>query len=300
MTDRPRADAAAGGTARGGGEILAAPGFDARARVAHGLGLARDRLSHARTAGGYGRGIQGLLTRDPLTSDGRRAAVTVAGLYDPCAGRRRPCRRRRRDLCGPGPGVPPPGGRFCRLQRGRPRVVAAQATRCCRGRRTAPATPWRETLVGRATPAGGSVLALRGGRGEEALIAATERALRAGIAAVRPGARVGDISHAIGSVLREEGYAINTEFAGHGIGSTMHQGPHISNTGALGRGHVLKPGLLLALEPWVREDTADLVTDADGWTLRSAAGCRTAHSEHTVAVTLVGAEMLTAPAAVRA
>ncbi|MGD9958808.1 type I methionyl aminopeptidase [Nocardioides sp.] len=126
-----------------------------------------------------------------------------------------------------------------------------------------------------------------------AMIAATERALAAGIAAARPGARVGDLSHAIGSVLSEAGYPINTEFGGHGIGSTMHQDPHVSNTGRPGRGFKLRPGLLLALEPWVMADTAELVTDADGWTLRSATGCLTAHSEHTIAITDDGAEILT-------
>jgi methionyl aminopeptidase len=128
-----------------------------------------------------------------------------------------------------------------------------------------------------------------------ALISATERALRAGIAAAGPGARIGDISHAIGSVLCEAGYQISTEFGGHGVGSTMHQDPHVSNTGRPGRGYRLRPGLLLALEPWVMADTAELVTDADGWTLRSATGCRTAHSEHTIAITRDGAEILTLP-----
>ncbi|KAF4407159.1 MULTISPECIES: type I methionyl aminopeptidase [Streptomyces] len=129
-----------------------------------------------------------------------------------------------------------------------------------------------------------------------AMISATERALAAGIAAAgRPGARTGDISHAIGTVLGEAGYPVNTEFGGHGIGSTMHQDPHIPNTGRPGRGYKLRPGLLLALEPWVMADTAELVTDADGWTLRSATGCRTAHSEHTIAVTEDGAEILTLP-----
>jgi methionyl aminopeptidase len=128
-----------------------------------------------------------------------------------------------------------------------------------------------------------------------AMIEATERALSAGIAAARPGARIGDISHAIGSVLSEAGYPINTEFGGHGIGSTMHQDPHVPNTGRPGRGFKLRPGLMLALEPWVMADTAKLVTDADGWTLRSATGCRTAHSEHTIAITDDGAEILTLP-----
>jgi methionyl aminopeptidase len=128
-----------------------------------------------------------------------------------------------------------------------------------------------------------------------AMIAATERALYAGIAAAVPGARIGDISHAIGSVLSEAGYPINTEFGGHGIGSTMHQDPHVANTGRPGRGYKLRPGLLLALEPWVMADTAELVTDPDGWTLRSATGSRTAHSEHTIAITEDGAEILTSP-----
>jgi methionyl aminopeptidase len=128
-----------------------------------------------------------------------------------------------------------------------------------------------------------------------AMISATERALSAGIAAAGPGARLGDISHAIGSTLSAAGYPINTEFGGHGVGSTMHQDPHVSNTGRPGRGYSLRPGLLLALEPWVMADTAQLVTDADGWTLRSATGCRTAHSEHTVAITSDGAEILTVP-----
>ncbi|MGC4835260.1 type I methionyl aminopeptidase [Micromonospora vinacea] len=129
-----------------------------------------------------------------------------------------------------------------------------------------------------------------------ALIDATERALRAGIAAAGPGVRIGDISHAIGSVLTAAGYSVNTEFGGHGVGSTMHQDPHVSNTGRPGRGYRLRPGLLLALEPWVMADTATLVTDADGWTLRSATGCRTAHSEHTIAITDDGADVLTLPA----
>jgi methionyl aminopeptidase len=126
-----------------------------------------------------------------------------------------------------------------------------------------------------------------------ALISATERALAAGIAAARPGARVGDISHAIGAVLTEAGYRVNTEFGGHGVGSTMHQDPHVPNTGRPGHGYRLRPGLLLALEPWVMAGTAELVTDADGWTLRSATGGRTAHSEHTIAITDDGAEILT-------
>ena len=128
-----------------------------------------------------------------------------------------------------------------------------------------------------------------------ALIEVTERALAAGIAAARPGARIGDLSHAIGTVLGEAGYAINTDFGGHGIGSTMHQDPHVPNAGRAGRGFPLRPGMLLALEPWVMADTDELVVDDDGWTLRSATGSRTAHTEHTIAITDEGAEILTLP-----
>ena len=133
-----------------------------------------------------------------------------------------------------------------------------------------------------------------------ALIDATQRALTAGIAAAGPGASVGDVAHAIGTVLSGAGYQVNTEFGGHGVGSTMHQDPHIPNTGRPGRGYRLRPGLLLAVEPWVMADTDELVTDADGWTLRSATGCRTAHSEHTIAITDDGAEILTLPRDLRA
>ncbi|MEE8602773.1 type I methionyl aminopeptidase [Euzebya tangerina] len=129
--------------------------------------------------------------------------------------------------------------------------------------------------------------------GAEALIDVTQRALAAGIDAAVPGNRIGDISHTIGQVLGEAGYSINTDFGGHGIGSTMHQDPHVPNDGRGGRGPKLRPGLLVALEPWVMADTAELVTDADGWTLKSATGCLTAHSEHTVAITKDGPEIMT-------
>lgn len=125
------------------------------------------------------------------------------------------------------------------------------------------------------------------------MIEVTERALAAGINAAQSGARIGDISHAIGSVLESARFRVNTEFGGHGVGSTMHQDPHIPNTGKPGRGYVLRPGLLLAIEPWIMDGTAKLVTASDGWTLCSSNGRRTAHSEHTIAVTESGPVILT-------
>ena len=90
---------------------------------------------------------------------------------------------------------------------------------------------------------------------------------------------------AIGAVARHHGYPVNTEFGGHGIGRTMHEDLHVPNTGRAGRGPVLRPGLTLALEPWFARTTDRIVYDPDGWTIRSADGSRTAHSEHTIAVT---------------
>lgn len=128
---------------------------------------------------------------------------------------------------------------------------------------------------------------------DDALIRVTEAALAGGIAIAGPGVRIGDISHAIGTVLGEAGYRVNTDFGGHGLGSTMHQDPSVPNAGRPGRGFPLREGMLLALEPWVMNDTDRLIVDPDGWTLRSATGCRTAHSEHTVAITTAGTEVLT-------
>ncbi|WP_309124298.1 type I methionyl aminopeptidase [Arthrobacter sp.] len=129
---------------------------------------------------------------------------------------------------------------------------------------------------------------------DQHLIDTTTAALSAGIAAAQPGNKIGDISYAIGTVLTGAGYEVNTEFGGHGVGSTMHQDPHISNIGRPGRGFTLRPGMLLAIEPWVMAGTKNLRIDADGWTLRSANGGRTAHSEHTVAITEDGPQILTA------
>lgn len=117
------------------------------------------------------------------------------------------------------------------------------------------------------------------------LIDTTRRALDAGIAAARPGNRIGDISRAIADVAKAEGLSINTDFGGHGVGRTMHGEPHVPNNGRPGRGMPLKPGLVIAIEPWFLHTTDRIFTDPDGWTLRSVDGSRGAHSEHTIAVT---------------
>ena len=126
------------------------------------------------------------------------------------------------------------------------------------------------------------------------LITATEEALAAGIAAAVPGNKMGDISFAIGEVARASGLGINLQFGGHGVGRTMHGDPHVANDGRPGRGLPLKPGLVIAIEPWFMHTTDAIFTDPDGWTLRSADGSRGAHSEHTIAITTGDPLVLTA------
>lgn len=117
------------------------------------------------------------------------------------------------------------------------------------------------------------------------LIDTANRALEAAIKVARPGGRIGDISSAIATVGRAERLKINTDFGGHGVGRTMHGEPHVPNNGKAGRGYPLRPGLVIAIEPWFLHTTDKLFTDPDGWTLRSKDGSRGAHAEHTVAIT---------------
>ena len=125
------------------------------------------------------------------------------------------------------------------------------------------------------------------------LVASTQQALEAGIAAAQPGAKLGDVSAAIHAVAAEHGYPVNMQFGGHGLGRTMHEDPHVANAGRAGRGLVLRPGLTLALEPWWSATSSEIFTDPDGWTLRFQDGSRGSHSEHTIAITEDGARVLT-------
>lgn len=130
--------------------------------------------------------------------------------------------------------------------------------------------------------------------GDERLIAATEHALAAGIAAAVPGGRLGDISAAVGAVGRAGRYGVSTELGGHGVGRSMHEDPHIPNLGKAKRGMRLVPGLVIAIEPWfMAGGSDDCYLDDDGWTIRTADGSRAAHSEHTIAVTQDGPVILT-------
>ncbi|HLR84316.1 MAG TPA: type I methionyl aminopeptidase [Nocardioidaceae bacterium] len=127
------------------------------------------------------------------------------------------------------------------------------------------------------------------------LIRATEEALTRGIEASVVGNKVGDVSATVAEVAAAYGYPVNAEFGGHGVGHTMHEQPSVPNTGRVGHGFRLRPGLVFTIEPWFAKTTDKIDFDPDGWTIRSADGSRTAHSEHTLAITEDGPEILTLP-----
>jgi methionyl aminopeptidase len=127
------------------------------------------------------------------------------------------------------------------------------------------------------------------------MIETAERALDAGIAAAVPGARLGDIAHAIGTVARAGGYGLLADHGGHGVGRSMHESPSVANEGRPGRGLVLRPGLVIALEPMLLAGGRDAYRhDRDGWTIRTADGSRAVHAEHTIAITEDRPRVLTA------
>lgn len=129
-----------------------------------------------------------------------------------------------------------------------------------------------------------------------ALSAVTERALWAGLAAVRPGGHLSDVGHAVEQVVRPYGYGLLEDYTGHGIGTAMHEPPHVPNLAPQGpgRGMILEPGIVLAVEPMATQGSADVLELDDGWTVVTADGGQAAHWEHTVAVTADGPWVLTA------
>jgi len=146
-------------------------------------------------------------------------------------------------------------------------------------------------------------LAVGTGRPEDlALSAACREALDAGLAAVRAGARLGDISHAVQSAAEDAGrrdgvtYGIVEEYGGHGIGTAMHMDPFLPNHGPPGQGLRLTVGMALAVEPMLTAGVPETRELDDGWTVVTADGSRAAHWEHTVAVTDDGPRILTLPA----
>jgi len=125
------------------------------------------------------------------------------------------------------------------------------------------------------------------------LLRVTEASLQAGIAAVKPGATLGDVGAAVQGVVEREGFSVVRDFVGHGIGSQMHEDPQVPNFGQAGQGMKLKPGMVIAIEPMVNAGKPDVMVLDDGWTAVARDGSMSAHFEHTVAVTSEGARILT-------
>lgn len=125
------------------------------------------------------------------------------------------------------------------------------------------------------------------------LLKVTEASLHAGIAAVKPGATLGDIGSAVQKVVEAEGFSVVRDFVGHGIGSSMHEDPQVPNFGEAGRGMKLRTGMVIAIEPMVNAGKPDVRVLKDGWTAVTDDGSMSAHFEHTVAVTDNGARILT-------
>lgn len=129
------------------------------------------------------------------------------------------------------------------------------------------------------------------------LLDTTREALDRGIREARPGNRLGDIGHAIQTTAENAGFSIVRELVGHGIGRSPHEDPQVPNFGPPSRGLRLQPGLVLAIEPMLNVGSAEIRTLADRWTVVTTDGRRSAHFEHTVAITESGPRVLTAPTA---
>lgn len=125
------------------------------------------------------------------------------------------------------------------------------------------------------------------------LVQAAQAAMWAGIAQVRPGARLGDIGAAIERHAKKQGYSVVREYCGHGIGREMHEEPSVLNFGRPGTGAVLQEGMTFTIEPMVNQGSRKVVQEDDDWTVVTADGKLSAQFEHTVAVTASGVEVLT-------
>jgi methionyl aminopeptidase len=125
------------------------------------------------------------------------------------------------------------------------------------------------------------------------LVDDTAESLQRGIAQVKPGARVGDISSAVQRYAEARGYGVVKQYVGHGIGRALHEDPPIPNHGPPGRGPLLREGMTIAIEPMLNLGSWETEVLDDNWTVVTADGELSAHFEHTVAITGQGAEVLT-------
>jgi methionyl aminopeptidase len=129
------------------------------------------------------------------------------------------------------------------------------------------------------------------------LVRVTEESLEAGIAQLQLGRRLSDVGHAVQQVAEGAGFSCVREYAGHGVGRALHEDPQVPNYGDPGRGPLIRPGLVVAIEPMVNLGTWRTRVLADRWTVVTADGKLSSHFEHTIAVTEDGPEVLTARSA---
>ena len=122
-----------------------------------------------------------------------------------------------------------------------------------------------------------------------------KQSLYKGIAAARPGSRIGDIGYAVQKFVQERGFSVVRDFVGHGIGTKMHEPPEVPNFGTPGRGIRLLPGMTIAIEPMVNAGKYGVSVQPDGWTVLTADGSLSAHFEHTVVITKSGPKIMTDP-----
>lgn len=127
----------------------------------------------------------------------------------------------------------------------------------------------------------------------EKLLRATKEALRRGIEAARPGNHIGDIGAAISDYVETTGFQVAEDLAGHGLGYALHEDPFVPNFGRAGQGPLLKPGLVIAIEPMLCAGSGRIKVLKDGYTIVTKDGSRSAHFEHTVAITETGNIILT-------
>lgn len=127
----------------------------------------------------------------------------------------------------------------------------------------------------------------------EKLIRATKEALMRGISAAKPGNHIGDIGEAISDYAEAAGFAIAEDLAGHGVGYALHEDPYVPNVGRAGKGELLKPGMVIAIEPMLCAGSGRIKVLSDGYTIVTKDGSRSAHFEHTVAITETGNIILT-------
>lgn len=125
------------------------------------------------------------------------------------------------------------------------------------------------------------------------LIAGTQEALTAGIAAARPGAHVGDIGAAVSAIAKKHTYKVIRDLSGHGVGYAVHEDPEVPNYGRSGEGEKLRAGMVIAIEPMFSLADTHIKMSDDGFTFRTASGSVSAHAEHTVLITPTGSDILT-------